>query len=107
MTPNEIGQILKELGGLKVEVRDLHTDVREIKADGKETKAEVKRTNGRVTAIEKRHDQEDTLSKERASVARARAESRQRWGGWFAPIVSGTIVGLIVLFASLVLTHQI
>ena len=100
MTPNEIGQILEELGGSKVLVHEIRSDVAEVKT-------ETKATNGRVTAIEKRHEREDTLQQERDHVAHARAEARQRWGGWFAPIVSGTIVGLIVLVASLVLTHQI
>jgi len=100
MTPNEIGQILKELGGIKVLVHEIRSDVTEVKT-------EVKKTNGRVTQIEQRHDREDATDQERERVAHVKAENRQRWGGWFAPLVSGTVVGLILLMASLLLTGQI
>jgi hypothetical protein len=100
MTPNEIGQILKELGGIAARQEEQGRDLLEIKA-------EVRKTNGRVTAIEKRESDVDAVDTERRRVATVKAEQRQRWGGWFAPLVSGTVVGLIVLMASLILTGQI
>lgn len=99
MTSHEIGQVLSELGtikgdlkGLGVEVREARADLAEVKSDGKETKREVKLTNGRVTAIEERHQVEDALKKDKV-------EARQRWNGWFAPVVTGSVV---VVFAAIV-----
>lgn len=100
MTTEHIGQILKELGGIAARQEEQGLDLVEIKN-------EVRKTNGRVTAIEKREDAIDATAAERRRAATVKAEQRQRWGGWFAPIVSGTVVGLIVLTASLLLTGQI
>ena len=99
MTSHHIGQILKELGVIRgdlksvgTEVRDARADLAEVKAAVRETKREVKLTNGRVTAIEKRHQVEDALKKDKV-------EARQRWNGWFAPVVTGSVV---VVFAAIV-----
>lgn len=99
MTSHEIGQILKELGVIRgdlksvgTEVRDAREDISEVKSDGKETKREVKLTNGRVTAIEKRHQVEDALKRDKV-------EAQQRWNGWFAPVITGSVV---VVFAAIV-----
>jgi len=100
MTPNDIGQILEKLGGIAARQEEQGKDLVEIKN-------EVRKTNGRVTAIEKREDAIDATAAERRRAAMVKSEQRQRWGGWFAPIVSGTIVGLIVLVASLLLTGQL
>lgn len=99
MTNNEIGQVLKELGGIKAVVHEIRKDVADVKT-------EVKATNGRVTAIERRHDKEDTLREERQHVADARAETRQRWNGWFAPIVTGVATGTIMLVITLIATGK-
>lgn len=100
MTPNDAGQILRELGVISARQEEQGKDLIEIKA-------EVRKTNGRVTDIEKREEAVDATAVERKRVALVKAEQRQRWGGWFAPIVSGTVVGLIVLCASMILTGQI
>lgn len=99
MTSHEIGQILKELGVIRgdlksvgTEVRDAREDISEVKSDGEETKREVKLTNGRVTAIEKRHQVEDALKRDKV-------EAQQRWNGWFAPVITGSVV---VVFAAIV-----
>lgn len=97
MTPNEIGQILKELGGIKAIIHEIREDV-------KEAKDEIKTTNGRVTSIEKRHEAEDTLRMEHDRVDALRVATKQRWGGWFMPIVSGSIAGIIVTVAAKLLT---
>lgn len=99
MTPNEMGQILKELGGIKAVVHEIRTDVAEVKT-------EVKATNGRVTAIEKRHDREDTLALEHERVSELKQQSRQRWGGWFSPIVTGVSTGSIMLVITLLATGK-
>jgi hypothetical protein len=100
MTTHETGQILKELGAISERQEEQGRDLLEIKA-------EVKKTNGRVTAIEKREGAIDATDAERKRVALVKSEQRQRWGGWFAPLVSGTVVGVIVLIVSLLLTHQL
>lgn len=99
MTPDETGQILEELGGIKVLVHEIRSDVAEVKT-------ETKATNGRVTAIEKRHEREDTLQQERDHVAHARAEAHHRWGGWFAPVVTGVSTGTIMLVITLLATGK-
>jgi hypothetical protein len=100
MTTHELGQILKELGGISARIEDQGRTIDKILA-------EARKTNGRVTAIEAREGEIDAVDTERRRVAAAKSEQRQRWGGWFAPLVSGTVVGLIVLMASLILTGQI
>lgn len=98
MTPNDIGQILEELGGIKAVIHEIREDVAEVKV-------ETKATNGRVSAIERRHEREDTLRAEHERLDGIKAETRQRWGGWFMPIVSGSVAGIIVTVAAMVLTH--
>ena len=100
MTPGDIGQILEKLGGIAARQEEQGKDLVEIKA-------EVRKTNGRVTAIEKREDAIDATASERERVAAVKAENRQRWGGWFQPIIGGSVAGLIVLVASLLLTGQL
>ena len=100
MTTEHIGQILKELGGICARLDDQGQTINQILA-------EAKKTNGRVSAIEAREGEIDAVAAERRRAATVKAEQRQRWGGWFAPIVSGTVVGLIVLTASLLLTGQL
>jgi hypothetical protein len=100
MTPNDVGPILEKLGAISARQEAQGRDLKEIKA-------EVRKTNGRVTAIEAREGEIDAVDSERRRVAAVKSEQRQRWGGWFAPLVSGTVVGLIVLMASLILTGQL
>jgi len=99
MTPNDTGQILEELGGIKVLVHEIRSDVAEVKA-------ETKATNGRVTAIEQRHSTEDTLAREHERVENVKAETRQRWNGWFAPVVTGVSTGTIMLVITLLATGK-
>jgi hypothetical protein len=107
MTPNEIGQILRELG--KISARQEAMEQRQVEqgADIKEVKAEVKRTNGRVTDIERREDAIDATELERRRVALVKSQQRQRWNGWFAPIITGVTTGSIMLIITLIATGKI
>lgn len=100
MNPTERTEILESLGSIKADLANMGQDLTEIKV-------EVKRTNGRVTRLETLEEESKAVEGERKRVAFERAENRQRWGGWFQPVVSGLVVGLIVLLTSLALTHQI
>lgn len=99
MNPTERTEILESLGSIKADLANMGQDLTEIKV-------EVKRTNGRVTRLETREQQSKAVDGERKRVAFEKAENRQRWNGWFAPIVSGTTVGILVLLASMVITGQ-
>lgn len=100
MTAHNIGQILRELGVISERQEEMGRDIKEVKV-------EVKKTNGRVNALEKERHDATVIDTERKRMDRVKAENRQRWGGWFQPVVSGLVVGLIVLLTSLALTHQI
>lgn len=100
MTPNDTERIIATQASMEAKLDDAIVDIGAIKV-------EVKKTNGRVNKIDERHAREDATLYERERVAHIKAENRQRWGGWFQPVVSGLVVGLIVLLTSLALTHQI
>jgi len=101
MTPNEIGQILKELGGLQAEVladhRELIDGQDRIEAKAAMIEAKVDKTNGRVTSIEKRHIAEDAVAK--------REEHRdEKWSERKWAIVVGASSGAIVTAVGFALT---
>lgn len=88
MTAHDIGQILRELGVISARQEEMGRDVKEVKV-------QVRKTNGRVDALEKvRHDA-SVVDAERQRIARARVENRQRWGGWFQPVITGVIMAVL------------
>jgi len=93
MTTKHIGQILEELGGIAARQEEQGRDLLEIKA-------EVRKTNGRVTAIETREGKVDAVDTERRRVATVKHEQRQRWNGYFQPVVTGVV--MVVLAAAVV-----
>lgn len=101
MTPNEIGQILKELGGIKAVVHQVQNDIADLKDD---LQKEADGFDERVSKIERQTERAEIIQHEHKLIAAERAADRQRWGGWFMPIVSGSIAGIIVTVAALLIT---
>lgn len=92
MIPNELLQILEKLGGINARLEDQGKTIRQILD-------EARKTNGRVTAIEAKEGEIDAVEAERRRVAAVRTAHRQRWNGWFQPVITGVV--MIVVAAAL------
>ncbi len=93
MTAHDIGQILRELGVISARQEEMGRDIKEVKV-------EVKKTNGRVSALEKERHDATVVDAERKRIAHVKSETRQRWGGYFQPVITGVM--MVVLAAVIV-----
>lgn len=93
MTAHDIGTILRELGVISARQEEMGRDIKEVKT-------EVIKTNGRVNVLEKERHDASVVDAERKRIIRAKAENRQKWNGWFQPVVTGVV--MVVLAAAIV-----
>ena len=74
--------------------REFKEDIAEIKADQTRTYEQVKMTNGRVSALEMEAARRDGYNQ-------GKAEVQQNQSSWTKPIITGIVVGVVLVLLSI------
>jgi hypothetical protein len=92
VSPSDITTILAKLARVEAKIDAQDETMKRIES-------EVRKTNGRVTTLEAHDRDEAAEARGRDSVRVAQREARERWNGWFQPVISGIVV---VVFSALI-----
>jgi predicted nucleic acid-binding Zn-ribbon protein len=102
MTVSDLSS-LQELLELKLDALDtsLRTFEQEFRTQLERIEIQTTATNGRVTKLEMEEFTKQIIDNERQRHQTERQEYRERWGGWFKPVVTGVVMALIIAISNI------